>query len=461
MPRVVIAHSVEEDKQIVEFVTTRLRAELWNPKFQKMTRLEDLTPDALAVIIILTPGALATGFAERLAHAAVTQSLPVLLALFMTPPPDELPDGLRAFPLYDLAPSADEYGWRGLFEHLRALGLQYRRDIPSTGLKPPPHEAARESGPPAADPERPSAQPGGLPAAPPSIAPPARFPSFATRDDDLLEEYRTQIEPRKDARFAAYYPRETRPQTWIPLKAYLYRAHAVDLVAQDAREELRGAADIRRVEEASRAALAEGALVTATPNLPGFQCNPPSITLGFFEDWHRFDFKLRTQDAPLEQAANGEITFTVEGVIVADLPLSVYVTEQPNAAAEAEILNAEPYAAIFCSYSRRDTAIVERVERAYRALGLEFLRDVTALRSGEDWDDALLDLIDQADIFQLFWSIEAAASPYVRKEWEHALRRMQREELEAFIRPVYWQQPLAPVPPELSSIHFAYVPLAD
>jgi hypothetical protein len=26
------------------------------------------------------------------------------------------------------------------------------------------------------------------------------------------------------------------------------------------------------------------------------------------------------------------------------------------------------------------------------------------------------------------------------------------------IRPVYWQQPMAPVPPSLNAIHFAYLP---
>ena len=61
-----------------------------------------------------------------------------------------------------------------------------------------------------------------------------------------------------------------------------------------------------------------------------------------------------------------------------------------------------------------------------KALGMTFLRDVVSLKSGQDWDSQLLKLIDQADIFQLFWSPAAADSQYVRKEWLHALKR-QRE----------------------------------
>ena len=42
------------------------------------------------------------------------------------------------------------------------------------------------------------------------------------------------------------------------------------------------------------------------------------------------------------------------------------------------------------------------------------------------WDPALLDLIERADVFQLFWSTNAAESIYVRREWEHALKERAR-----------------------------------
>ena len=117
------------------------------------------------------------------------------------------------------------------------------------------------------------------------------------------------------------------------------------------------------------------------------------------------------------------------------------------------------YGAIFCSYSHRDTVIVERVERAYKALGLDYLRDVTTLKSGTHWSDELLELIDRADVFQLFWSSAAADSKYVRQEWEHALKHEAAKP--NFIRPVWWQTPLPSVPPELGHIHFAYQPELD
>jgi hypothetical protein len=253
-------------------------------------------------------------------------------------------------------------------------------------------------------------------------------------------------------KLSAYYPRETAPQVWQPLAAYIFRQSAASDVIKDVGTVLGArASEFRRTDDTSRVIVNEGAMVTAVPTLPGFQINPPQITLGFFEPMHRFDFKVRATSAPVDQAVNGTLTFSVEGVIVSELPLSIYIGHSVGEALTGAITR-PVYQAIFCSYSHKDTQIVERVEKAYKALGLTYLRDVTTLRSGQDWNDELMRLIDKADIFQLFWSEAAANSQFVRQEWEYALK-MKRE-----IRPVYWTQPMAAVPDALNAIHFAYTP---
>jgi hypothetical protein len=75
------------------------------------------------------------------------------------------------------------------------------------------------------------------------------------------------------------------------------------------------------------------------------------------------------------------------------------------------------------------------------------------------WNADLLSMIDNAEIFQLFWSPNAATSTYVRQEWERALERAKAQKLVGFIRPVYWEKPLVQPPPQLADLHFAYVPL--
>jgi hypothetical protein len=271
-----------------------------------------------------------------------------------------------------------------------------------------------------------------------------------------------QVSPQSPVAFTAYSPRETPPAAWQPLLAYIYREHAAPAVASDAAAALgERAPGYRRQEEDARAPIADGALVTATPHLPGFEINPPSLSLPFFLDWHRFDFRIRPAGAPVNLAANGRITFTVEGVIAADLPLSVYVTSGAASVAHSPAAPAgvRPYQSVFCSYSHKDEAIVERVERVVRLLGITYLRDATTLRSGENWSAALMAMIERADIFQLFWSTNAAASHYVQREWEHALSIAAGRA--SFIRPVYWQEPMPPPPAALAQIHFEYDPTLD
>ena len=96
---------------------------------------------------------------------------------------------------------------------------------------------------------------------------------------------------------------------------------------------------------------------------------------------------------------------------------------------------------------------MDQLEIAYRALGDEYLRDIAVLRSGEQWNPALLGKINQSNIFQLCWSESAKRSRYVEEEWRYAfgLRRS------GFIRPMYWEIPMPTPPVELSDIHFAYI----
>jgi hypothetical protein len=104
--------------------------------------------------------------------------------------------------------------------------------------------------------------------------------------------------------------------------------------------------------------------------------------------------------------------------------------------------------------------IVGQYEAFLQSVGDRYLRDVRDLRSGENWDPRLLDLIAEADTFQLFWSSNSMRSPFVKREWEHALGLGRPH----FVRPTYWEEPLPEspdhtLPPEeLRRLHFHRLP---
>ena len=174
----------------------------------------------------------------------------------------------------------------------------------------------------------------------------------------------------------------------------------------------------------------------------------------------------------------GQLTVYLGAFIIADIDLTFRVdiaapppptpTVRPTAfhdasssspispQAELTPATAIPYDKIFVSYSHQDLDIVRQFEAFGKSLGNDYLRDQWALRSGEKWDDRLLQLIDEANVFQLFWSSNSMWSKYVRWEWEYALKLGRP----GFIRPTYWELPMPQsdnprLPPEeLAKLHF-------
>ncbi len=347
--------------------------------------------------------------------------------------------------------------------------------------QPPPQWQQSEPPAPAARPGATGSIPRPITPAPtPKPVPEPEFEAEPTRGiGDALDRLREEEDEesaaetrrsnvREPVEFTAYYPKEIAPNVWADLLAYVYRTSAADAVKNDAQSELGAAiSGYRRVARPEQSLVMEEAQIVVTPHLTGFQFNPVSVTVGFFDAFNRADFKVRATTAAPGDVHEGVIAFTVEGIIVCEIPL--YIEVNPNASIPvsaqptAPLVTAAPprkaYQAVFCSYSRKDLQIVERVERAYRILGFDYLRDLTTIRPGEDWDSRLLQMIEQADIFQLFWSSHSAASNAVKKEWTKALELAAARP--SFIRPVFWEQPMPAPPPELSHINFAFEPTLD
>lgn len=265
--------------------------------------------------------------------------------------------------------------------------------------------------------------------------------------------------------FTAYHPRELQLEQWQPLVIYLSLDDPGTLahVAAAAAERLAGKLDRFRPARAEHAAkLARGASLRIVPAAPGIQFNPASLDVTWQEDVQQHEFRMRAHGAQPGRAINGVVQVYQGMVLRAEVPISVFVgqaaarLDSPEAYAHAV---ARAYRRIFASYSHLDTPIVESCETAARTMGDQYLRDVTLLQSGSEWDPRLIQAINDADIFQLFWSKRAATSPFVEREWRHALMLLPARP--NFIRPVYWDRELYPTPPELSALHFQAMSLPN
>ncbi len=262
--------------------------------------------------------------------------------------------------------------------------------------------------------------------------------------------------------FSAFPPRALEPGVPQPLRVYLHLAAALAEIEADAKAHLGPQADdFRRREAREKTRLAEGTEVLLVPSGPGLAFAPPSLRLAWSPPWQKAEFQVQSDASRAGQVAQGSIACYAGPLLIAQIPLPIVIRSaddtyvplpQPGA------VSAKLYQAIFASYSHDDTVLVEALEKAYKALGMDYLRDVMTLKPGQSWSHQLLRLIEDADIFQLFWSHAASQSAYVEQEWRKALEIRHRKS-EAFIRPICWQDPKPRIPRELSSLHFAQVEL--
>jgi hypothetical protein len=266
-----------------------------------------------------------------------------------------------------------------------------------------------------------------------------------------------------EVHFSARHPRALAVGETAKLLVYAHLLAARDAVAADAGQVLgKAAAGYREAQATAAAAIADGTEILVVPQAEGLVFAPPQARITWSGAWQRADFTMTATGERAGHVIQGSVACYVGPLLIADIPLPV-VVPRPGDVSEAggetgpALQSARMYQAVFASYSHADTGIVEGMEKACKALGMDYLRDVMNLKSGQSWSDELLHMIEQADIFQLFWSATACQSPYVEQEWRHALGLAGKGP--AFIRPIYWQKPMPPVPEPLSRIHFASVDL--
>lgn len=163
-----------------------------------------------------------------------------------------------------------------------------------------------------------------------------------------------------------------------------------------------------------------------------------------------FTVRVR-QDA---QAAELDLCFHVAlaGVPIACIPLPVALSSQAPEHADARIKSIRTAETAFASYSSKDAQTVGYCLSTLTrwSPGLAIFQDCLDLRPGEAFKPQLSTQITGSDVFLLFWSRNASASPWVH--WEYDTARKAKG-LDAVI-PMPLEDPkIAPPPPEFADEH--------
>jgi len=168
-----------------------------------------------------------------------------------------------------------------------------------------------------------------------------------------------------------------------------------------------------------------------------------------------FDVRIPTQ-ADYEHLI-GTVGISASSIPLGNIKFKISVrhddkTVFPTATGETAVR----YRRAFISYCSEDRdAVLERVQML-RLARIEFFQDLISLEPGQQWERVLQTLINDADLFLLFWSNAARRSHWVAQEIAHALARKAGDDFAApEIIPILLEGPPFPPPPDaLSHLHF-------
>jgi hypothetical protein len=155
----------------------------------------------------------------------------------------------------------------------------------------------------------------------------------------------------------------------------------------------------------------------------------------------------------------GTVTVSLDSVPIGHVKFKLAIVSaevHPTWQSEPVGDDAKRYTSAFVSYSAKDRRkVLERVQML-KPLGIHYFQDLLDLDPGDRWEQKLYLSIRECDLFLLFWSSEAKASHWVRKEVGYALDRKGGDDFAApEIRPVIIEGPPIPDPwPELAHLHF-------
>jgi hypothetical protein len=133
-----------------------------------------------------------------------------------------------------------------------------------------------------------------------------------------------------------------------------------------------------------------------------------------------------------------EVNIIIRQAMIGDMAFTTQIVENPKNLAPQ--IFSHKFNKIFISYAREDEQIANTLAFAYRIQDMDYFFDKETLKSGDVYEEKIMEYIDSADLFVLCWSEHAAESEYVTKErhraMQHAYPQISRDKATLKICPI-------------------------
>lgn len=305
--------------------------------------------------------------------------------------------------------------------------------------------------------------------APPSAAPapaPKPIPDEGQTIAADVAAHPHHLDPA--AQFTAYRPESVMPGAWMPLILFAHvseRPPEAPLGSVQPQKEpslpasARGPVPPDFFLSAGNGVIPRDEVVTVIPEVPGIEFFPPRQLFKWSELVQKTEFRFRAPASLAGKKIEGHLHIFAGALAQASVPVPIEVI-QPGGTRSAtyDRTSARKFPTVFACYSPDDTAIAQQCERFAQHAEDACLKEVTTLRKSAGSSDELAKHIQDAGVFQLFWSPNLAKSADLKKEWEQAVKLKRPD----FILPIFWN-PAArgTAPAELNPASFRWIGSGD
>jgi TIR domain len=330
-------------------------------------------------------------------------------------------------------------------------------------IPPPPPPPAQSADQPAPAPYiPPPPAPGGYAPPPATEAPPAprrEPPQPQPAPYDGRAGSSGKATATETLQFSVYHPNEAPVASWQTCLVYSHLAAQFGQIQADAGtfSELGSAPTTTQGQSVRK--IARNVEMSVEPRVEGVSFSPAQDTFIWQGEWHRSLFRYSGAQELAGTVQRGWIDIYAERIspiCTVEVLFSFHdgIARAAPSVPHGMAVTSNIFDTVFISYSHRDQEAMSQARETYEKLGVTTYHD-DQLAAGDNYEQRLAEMIRAANVFHLLWSDASARSNEVRKEWVLALASAKGER---FIRPWYWQQPIAPPPPELATrkISFRY-----
>lgn len=121
---------------------------------------------------------------------------------------------------------------------------------------------------------------------------------------------------------------------------------------------------------------------------------------------------------------NGKVVIKVKNIPVVEMEFCVKIVDVKNVCATLADISASKLDKVFISYSHADANKVQYISETCKAVKCDYFFDRHSLAPGDIYPEKIFKYIDNANLFILCWSENAATSEWVEKERKRALENL-------------------------------------